>query len=82
LFNFKTIRYNRTTTCNTCKGSKSAPGTKPQKCGTCQGTGYMTMRQGIMMLRAECNSCHGEGVKITSPCKPCSGSGTVTAENQ
>ena len=83
-FNAKiqTIKYNRITSCNTCKGTKSSPGTKPQKCGICQGTGYMTMRQGIMMLRTECQNCNGEGVKITSPCKTCSGNGNITAQTQ
>ena len=69
------IEYSRKEVCGTCKGSKAKPGTKPQKCSTCQGTGFMTFRQGMMMLRTTCTSCNGEGVKITSPCETCKGVG-------
>ena len=61
--------------CSNCKGSKSKPGTKPQKCGTCQGSGFMTFRQGMMAIRTACNSCLGEGKKITHPCGTCHGTG-------
>ncbi len=71
----QTVKINRKCQCSTCKGSKSKPGTQPQKCGTCQGSGYMSMRQGMMVLRAVCNSCQGEGKKITNPCTTCKGTG-------
>lgn len=30
-----------------------------------------------MMFRTECNSCYGEGTKITNPCETCRGKGTA-----
>lgn len=53
------MKFNKKCTCATCQGSKSKPGTQPQKCRTCQGTGFMTIRQGMMVLRTPCNTCHG-----------------------
>ena len=38
----------------------------------------MTFRQGPMSFRTQCNSCHGEGKRITSPCETCRGSGIET----
>jgi molecular chaperone DnaJ len=61
--------------CSTCKGSKAKPGTKPQKCHVCQGSGFMTFQQGMMILRTECQNCNGIGTTISSPCGTCSGNG-------
>ena len=38
----------------------------------------MTFRQGMMVLRSVCNSCQGEGKKITHPCETCRGNGIET----
>ncbi len=65
--------------CNTCKGSKSNPGSKSQKCNSCQGLGFITMRQGMMVVRTECENCNGEGMKSTQACKTCSGNGSLGA---
>jgi len=77
-FLIKTVNYQKKGVCSTCNGSKSKPGTQPQKCGTCQGSGFMTLRQGPMVMKMPCQTCHGEGKKIVHPCTPCKGSGVET----
>ena len=36
----KTISFNRTDTCPTCKGTKCKPGTSASSCGGCGGQGF------------------------------------------
>lgn len=63
--------------CGKCKGKKSEPGHSPVTCPTCQGQGKVTRSQGFFSIATACPSCHGEGVKITHPCKKCKGAGSV-----
>ena len=64
-------------TCGTCKGSGAEPGTKPERCPQCNGTGAETVNTGPFMMRSTCRVCHGKGTYIKSPCKDCKGSGQV-----
>lgn len=74
----KKMEYSRKIICRTCNGSKAKPGTQPQTCKTCKGTGYISIRQGMMVFRTVCNACNGEGKIITSPCNTCRGTGIET----
>ena len=38
----KTININVVETCWQCKGSKAAPGSKPETCPTCNGSGMVS----------------------------------------
>jgi molecular chaperone DnaJ len=40
----KSVSFNRTDVCGTCKGSRSKPGTSESKCGGCGGAGFQTVR--------------------------------------
>lgn len=40
----KTVSFGRTDVCETCKGTKSKPGTSPSTCGGCGGQGFQTIR--------------------------------------
>ncbi len=62
--------------CRECKGSGSAPGTRPQTCGQCQGRGVLDDDQGFFSFSRPCPSCAGRGSIITEPCSNCAGSGT------
>jgi len=69
----KEISYNRMFACETCKGHGTAPGTKPEICKQCEGTGQVTYRQGFFMYAQTCNICGGQGYIIPHPCHTCSG---------
>lgn len=67
--------------CSTCKGSGAKPGTKPETCSHCHGTGQLNVEQntpfGKVVNRRVCNYCSGTGKIITDKCKTCHGSGRV-----
>ena len=68
--------------CDTCEGSGAEPGTKPETCGHCKGAGQVVHSQGFFRVQTTCPRCQGRGQIITSPCKTCSGSGTVQKESK
>ena len=76
-----TIRMRRMETCDTCDGSGAQPGTQPQNCAVCSGTGQVRQQQqsffGTQIRITTCPRCHGEGRVIGSPCDKCSGAGRV-----
>lgn len=69
--------------CETCHGTACQPGTSPQTCDICRGTGSVqqTVRSllGSMVTSKPCNVCRGYGNTIPSPCVTCSGQGRVRA---
>ncbi|CAF0853727.1 unnamed protein product [Rotaria sordida] len=71
----KDVKVRIVDTCPTCKGTRCAPGTQPQKCRTCNGTGMETIETGPFFMRATCRSCHGRRETIPKPCVECSGKG-------
>ncbi len=77
----KEISFNRVEACGDCKGSGAAPGTSPETCSQCHGTGQVTVRTqtpfGMMQQSRACSGCRGTGKIIKTPCKNCRGSGYV-----
>ena len=75
----KEITYKRAETCKECSGNGAAPGTEPEVCGTCNGSGEVRRAQqsifGQFVNVATCNRCKGEGRVIGSPCVNCRGAG-------
>ncbi|MDP1595152.1 MAG: molecular chaperone DnaJ [Gallionella sp.] len=71
------IRVPTMAECETCNGSGAKPGTSPTTCTTCGGHGQVRMQQGFFSIQQTCPRCHGNGKMITSPCKPCNGSGRI-----
>jgi molecular chaperone DnaJ len=67
--------------CPDCGGSGSAPGTFPDRCQVCEGSGEVRHVQrtffGNVMTASTCSSCGGTGQVIVSPCKNCRGRGRV-----
>ena len=63
--------------CPECKGSGAAPGTKPETCRQCNGTGQVRRTQGFFQLAMPCPACHGTGQVIATPCPRCKGDGVV-----
>lgn len=63
--------------CSSCEGSGCQPGTGPQTCSQCQGTGQNRVRQGPFQMVVTCSRCQGRGKLIPNPCKKCHGEGRV-----
>ncbi|CCD29516.1 Chaperone protein DnaJ [Candidatus Glomeribacter gigasporarum BEG34] len=63
--------------CVNCHGSGAAPGTKPQTCPGCGGSGVVRMAQGFFSIQQTCPQCHGSGRYIATPCAQCHGVGKV-----
>jgi molecular chaperone DnaJ len=73
----KEIVVPRTVACRECGGSGARKGTRPEKCGACNGRGQVTMQQGFFSIRRTCGRCGGTGQVVKDPCGPCTGSGHV-----
>jgi molecular chaperone DnaJ len=68
--------------CSGCEGSGCSPGTQPESCRQCNGTGQVTRSQGFFTVRTTCPVCRGAGKIITSPCDQCQGRGQVRAHKR
>ncbi len=75
----RTVSVTRMETCEACHGTRAKPGTKPQSCVACAGSGYVrASRQtlfGTMSQVSECQRCGGRGEIVPDPCTRCAGRG-------
>jgi len=75
------LNVNRMEKCDTCGGNGAEPGTTPQTCSVCRGTGQVTTVQrtafGSFQSSKPCNVCGGKGKVVSNPCKSCRGDGTA-----
>lgn len=80
------VRVARETTCDTCHGKRSAPGTDPRPCEKCGGSGRLTQtqKQGNVSMQqiTTCPECHGAGSFIDHPCIACGGTGRTAREEK
>ncbi len=72
-----TIDLEKMQACGVCEGSGCEPGTYPETCGQCQGTGQVSRSQGFFTVRTGCPQCRGRGQTIPKPCGDCRGLGQV-----
>ncbi len=65
--------------CSVCNGMRAEPGTEPERCTQCGGSGEVRRTQqsifGQFVNVAMCDRCRGEGRVVTHPCKNCRGVG-------
>ena len=77
----KAVTVERYDPCDTCHGNGCAPGTSPEVCPDCHGTGTVQVRRqtpmGVFATSSPCPKCGGKGRIIHQPCKDCRGSGMV-----
>lgn len=59
--------------CKTCDGSGARPGTHPETCPQCRGTGQFVRTQGFFSVKSTCPNCRGEGRINADPCPECRG---------
>ena len=82
----KEIVIYRYETCDTCHGNKAKPGTSPETCTFCHGTGRMeqivTTIFGQMKTAKTCSYCNGSGKIIKEPCTECKGKGKVKKQKK
>ena len=71
----KTLSVPRLTRCETCGGRGAKPGTTPQTCPQCNGSGQMRFQQGFFSIAKTCGKCNGHGQIVTNPCPKCEGAG-------
>ncbi len=77
----KSVTLERSEQCPTCKGNGCAPGTTPEICPDCHGSGTVQTRRqtpmGVFASNGPCRKCGGTGRLIHQPCPDCRGSGAV-----
>ncbi len=76
----RTIRMPRNSTCKTCSGAGSRPGSQPQRCSQCGGRGQIVQSAGILSVQTTCPACRGAGSRVVDPCPDCRGQGVVQSE--
>ena len=73
----KELEIPRHEPCGTCQGSGLEPGTQPETCPRCNGTGELRRETqtvfGQFVNVSLCDRCRGEGRIITTPCATCAG---------
>ncbi|HEX7123343.1 MAG TPA: molecular chaperone DnaJ [Gemmatimonadaceae bacterium] len=71
--------------CDKCGGSGAEPGSRPETCRTCGGSGEVRRAQrsffGQFVSVMPCPTCSGEGQVISTPCRKCRGEGRVRGEH-
>ena len=79
----KDLEVDTAVLCDTCGGSCCAPGTSPQTCDICGGSGHIQRQVrsllGNVVTSAPCGTCRGYGTIIQNPCVTCAGQGRVRA---
>jgi molecular chaperone DnaJ len=77
----KDLQVETATTCPTCAGKGTAPGTSVRTCDICRGHGQVQQVTrsflGQVMTARPCAACQGFGTVIPQPCVECGGDGRV-----
>ena len=75
------VKFPTLVTCEVCAGSGGEPGTEPERCPECNGTGERRRVSqtilGQMVNITACPRCNGDGRIIATPCHNCGGEGRV-----
>jgi molecular chaperone DnaJ len=80
----KEVSFQTLVTCTRCEGVGGEPGTEPETCPDCNGTGEQRRVAqtilGQMVNIVACKRCRGEGRVVATPCTECHGDGRVREE--
>jgi len=77
-----TVRFRSDAMCHTCHGSGAAPGTSPETCPQCHGTGTIAVDQGPFSFSQVCPTCGGRGQVVPDPCPTCHGVGVEVRDRE
>lgn len=82
----RSIAINKTSACETCKGTGAAVGSSTSTCGTCGGKGKVreTKRSilGAFSTVKTCDACHGKGTVPKERCSSCHGKGIASGRKE
>ena len=82
----KELDVSKVETCDICHGTGAAPGTTPEVCPECRGTGSVRTSQrtpfGMMQSTGPCPKCGGTGKIVHQPCPTCRGAGFVRRQRR
>ncbi|CAA2968882.1 chaperone dnaJ GFA2, mitochondrial [Olea europaea subsp. europaea] len=73
----KTLTIQTDLACDTCGGTGVPPGTRPETCKRCRGSGMVISQNGPFTLQSTCPNCGGAGKIVSSFCKSCRGKRVV-----
>ncbi|CAH9085532.1 unnamed protein product [Cuscuta epithymum] len=80
----RSVTFQTELPCGACGGSGVPPGTRPETCKRCRGSGMVFQQTGFFTVQSTCPQCRGSGKIVSSFCKTCKGSrvvrGTKTAK--
>jgi molecular chaperone DnaJ len=71
------VAFHREAVCGDCRGTGQEPGTRPETCPRCKGTGGVSMVRGPIRFAQTCPQCGGAGTVNPHLCKACGGRGSV-----
>ncbi|KAL7258345.1 hypothetical protein ACSBR1_004465 [Camellia fascicularis] len=69
----KTLTFQTDLPCEACGGAGVPPGTRPETCQTCRGSGMINKVTGPFRVQVTCSYCHGTGKIVKNFCKSCHG---------
>jgi molecular chaperone DnaJ len=69
----KTVTYNTELPCESCGGTGVPPGTKPETCKNCRGSGMTMHSTGMFRIQTTCITCSGSGKVYKNLCHTCNG---------
>mgnify|MGYP000379469810 FL=1 len=82
----KELDLNLKDACNTCHGTGAKPGTSPETCPKCHGSGQVVYTQqsmfGTIQNVQTCPECQGPGKVIKEKCTDCRGTGFVSSRKK
>ncbi|KAF5205254.1 Chaperone protein dnaj [Thalictrum thalictroides] len=73
----KTVTFKTAVSCDDCGGTGVPPGTRPEICKSCRGSGVMFMQKGPFKMHITCSKCKGDGTTVTNYCNACNGERVV-----
>jgi len=71
------IEIPKTRPCEPCGGNGARPGTQPERCERCRGTGQVVLQQGFFRMSRPCDACGGAGEVVRDRCPECRGAGRI-----
>ncbi|THG22111.1 hypothetical protein TEA_014418 [Camellia sinensis var. sinensis] len=69
----KTLTFQTDLPCEACGEAGVPPGTRPETCQTCRGSGMINKVTGPFSVQVTCSYCHGIGKIVKNFCKSCHG---------